>query len=186
MEKNEHIGLLAKFEMRGIDRVLEGEEVIDALSGTVGLSQKGIKHKEEELCALVLTPTRVILYHKKIIAHSSIDFPLSKINNVALDTGLVFADIKIHSGDDIITMKKISKLVAERFAKNLKMRVSSANNPTIIVESSQAPPIHQNLSMPQAPNIDIADQIKKLADLKAQGFLTEEEFTAQKKKLLGL
>ena len=38
----------------------------------------------------------------------------------------------------------------------------------------------------QASSIDIADQIKKLAELKTQGILTEEEFVAQKKKLLGL
>jgi len=33
---------------------------------------------------------------------------------------------------------------------------------------------------------DIADQIKKLADLKEQGILTEEEFSAKKKKILGI
>jgi len=179
MEKNENVGILAKFEMRGIERVLEGEEVIDAISGTVGISQKGVKQKEE-LCVLVLTPTRVILYHKKIMGHSSIDFQLSKINNVVLDTGLVYADIKIHSGDDIITLKKAIKTVGERFAKNIKIFISKVNNPTSTYQSIQPSPASQT------PNIDIADQIKKLADLKAQGFLTEEEFTTQKKKLLGL
>lgn len=34
------------------------------------------------------------------------------------------------------------------------------------------------------PAVDIADQIRKLADLKEQGFLTDEEFAAQKAKLL--
>ncbi|MFD0825809.1 DUF4429 domain-containing protein [Neobacillus sp. M.A.Huq-85] len=44
------------------------------------------------------------------------------------------------------------------------------------------------LSQPiqQAPQTDIADQIKKLADLMAIGILTEEEFNAKKKQLLGI
>ena len=36
------------------------------------------------------------------------------------------------------------------------------------------------------PQIDVADQIAKLAALNTQGILTDEEFNAQKKKLLGL
>ncbi|WP_346206779.1 DUF4429 domain-containing protein [Caldifermentibacillus hisashii] len=34
--------------------------------------------------------------------------------------------------------------------------------------------------------VDIADQIKKLADLRDNGILTEEEFQAKKKQLLGI
>ena len=37
---------------------------------------------------------------------------------------------------------------------------------------------------PTGTTIDIADQLRKLGDLKQQGILTEEEFLAQKKKLL--
>ena len=35
-------------------------------------------------------------------------------------------------------------------------------------------------------NLDVAGQIGKLAELRDKGILTEEEFTIQKKKLLGL
>lgn len=41
---------------------------------------------------------------------------------------------------------------------------------------------------PQAAPIDsnlIADELRKLANLKTEGFLTDDEFQAQKKKLLG-
>jgi hypothetical protein len=33
--------------------------------------------------------------------------------------------------------------------------------------------------------VDVVDQLKRFADLRDQGILTEEEFTAQKAKLLG-
>jgi hypothetical protein len=34
MEKNENIDFAAKFNLRGIERVLDGEEIIDAISGS--------------------------------------------------------------------------------------------------------------------------------------------------------
>jgi putative oligomerization/nucleic acid binding protein len=33
---------------------------------------------------------------------------------------------------------------------------------------------------------DVVDQIRELSELREQGILTEEEFTAEKKKLLGI
>ena len=36
-----------------------------------------------------------------------------------------------------------------------------------------------------APPVDVVEQLKSLAELKDQGILTEEEFAAQKAKLLG-
>lgn len=38
---------------------------------------------------------------------------------------------------------------------------------------------------PPAEAVDVADQLRKLAELRDQGILTEEEFAAQKAKLLG-
>jgi hypothetical protein len=43
----------------------------------------------------------------------------------------------------------------------------------------------QKVSVPsESRNVDIAEQIKKFADLKDQGIITEEEFIEQKQKLL--
>jgi hypothetical protein len=202
MEKNENIDFAAKFNLRGIERVLEGEEIIDAVSGFIDRTMAGVKQKGAT-GALVLTPTRVILYHNKMLfkGHSSVDFPLQRINGVNFDSGMIYADIKIHAGSDILIMNKASKVYGERFIKNLKTLISNLNNPTSTTSSSQvsqspqasyAPQISQASYAPQisqasqAPQIDIADQLQKLANLKAQGILTEEEFNAQKKKLLGL
>jgi hypothetical protein len=49
--------------------------------------------------------------------------------------------------------------------------------------AAQAPP-----AQPQAPQAEAQDpieQLKQLNELRQQGILTEEEFTAEKKKLLG-
>lgn len=55
----------------------------------------------------------------------------------------------------------------------------------------QAPPPQQQVVYQQAPapaapsQDDVINQLQKLGELKAQGILTEEEFAAQKAKILG-
>lgn len=116
-------GMLLNYNTRGIERVLDGEDVVDAISCTIGHDHNG-KKQMEALCALVLTKSRIIMYHNKILGHTSIDFQLSKINNVVLNIGLIYADIQIHSADDIIKLKRADKKEGERFAKSLKNQIS--------------------------------------------------------------
>jgi hypothetical protein len=53
-------------------------------------------------------------------------------------------------------------------------------------EAAQAPPPEQAPPPAAAPAGDSTiDQLKQLGELKSQGILTEEEFAAQKAKLLG-
>jgi hypothetical protein len=53
-------------------------------------------------------------------------------------------------------------------------------------EAAQAPPPEQAPPPAAAPAGDSTiDQLKELGELKSQGILTEEEFAAQKAKLLG-
>ena len=56
-------------------------------------------------------------------------------------------------------------------------------------EQAQYPPQQQYAAPPPAPAEDPRDrqieQLKELADLKAQGILTDEEFAAQKAQILG-
>lgn len=49
----------------------------------------------------------------------------------------------------------------------------------------QAPAADDQEAPPQATRVAI-EQIKELAELREQGFLTEEEFAAEKQKLLEL
>jgi hypothetical protein len=49
----------------------------------------------------------------------------------------------------------------------------------------QAAPPHAAPAPPAGGGSSMIDQLKELGELKAQGILTEEEFAAQKAKLLG-
>jgi hypothetical protein len=46
--------------------------------------------------------------------------------------------------------------------------------------------VHQATSLIQNTSNSVADELSKLADLKAKGILTEDEFNSQKSKLLNL
>ena len=52
-------------------------------------------------------------------------------------------------------------------------------------EQQQAPAPVATAPAPAASGQSTIDQLKQLGELKAQGILTEEEFAAQKAKLLG-
>ena len=52
-------------------------------------------------------------------------------------------------------------------------------------EAAQAPPEAAPAPAAAAPGPSMIDQLKELGELKAQGILTEDEFAAQKAKLLG-
>ncbi|MFO7683067.1 MAG: SHOCT domain-containing protein [Chloroflexota bacterium] len=52
--------------------------------------------------------------------------------------------------------------------------------------AQQAPPPQEYYAPPPAQDEDVITQLERLGALYAQGILTEEEFAAQKAKLLGL
>ncbi len=52
-------------------------------------------------------------------------------------------------------------------------------------QAQQAPPPQQAAPAAAPAEGSVIDQLKELGELKAQGILTEEEFAAQKAKLLG-
>jgi hypothetical protein len=60
---------------------------------------------------------------------------------------------------------------------------SSGAQPSYIV---QAPPMEEPVMMEAPVQEDVITQLERLGALKAQGLLTEEEFAAQKAKLLGM
>jgi hypothetical protein len=69
---------------------------------------------------------------------------------------------------------RVSKRQGERWAAQEQQQHKQQSAPP---QPSPAPPAGGGSSM--------IDQLKELGELKAQGILTEEEFAAQKAKLLG-
>ena len=153
--------ILKKRIAKGIDRVIGDEEIIDA---TIGMADgKALWKTVKMQCLVVLTPTRVAVSTNG--GFRSEDVLLNKISSIDVKPGLLGGKVIFHaSGNDLVVEKMID---ATDFVKNVKHNMSHMDSPIV------------------TPNtVDIADQLKKLADLKEQGILTEDEFNAQKTKLL--
>jgi Short C-terminal domain len=68
---------------------------------------------------------------------------------------------------------------ADRDAEIMAQRQEAYRQQTYGYQQAPAPP------PPPPPEDDPIERLKALADLRAQGILTEEEFAAQKAKILG-
>lgn len=159
----------AENRLKGIERVIPDEEIIAAAIGAIDGKILGSKSKLNG--ALVLTPKRVVFYYKKMLGgYQTEDYPLDRISSINFNSGVIAHSIKIHASGNDLKMGWMPKDgSAEDFVKNVKSLMGTKVEP-------------QLTSQP----IDVADQIKKLAELKDRGILTDDEFAAQKQKLLGM
>lgn len=103
------------------------------------------------------------------------DFPYDKISSIQYKTGLIFGEITIFASGNKADIGQVEKKQVEVFSDYVRARITEIKE-----HASYHSQEHNNSSG------DLADQIKKLAVLKDQGILTEEEFSAKKKKLLGI
>ena len=97
------------------------------------------------------------------------DFPLDKITSIQYETGLLLGGIKIHTSGNIAKIENVEKASARSFAEFVRDKLSQPKENTTTTIISE-------------PNV--LDQLEKLAKLKENGILSDEEFNEQKKKLL--
>jgi hypothetical protein len=84
-------------------------------------------------------------------------------------------------GTATATRNAVNRRQADKNAAAYTQAMSTAS-------AQQAPPPQEQYYAPPppAPEEDVLTQLERLGALKAQGILTEEEFQAQKAKLLGM
>lgn len=118
---------------------------------------------------LVSTDRRLLFIDKGLIYGLKVeDFPLDKISSIQYETGMMFGKIKIHTTGNIAIIDYLDKSSCRKFAEFVRDKLSKPKEM-----------LHQSSEQP-----DIISQIEKLARLKENGILTEDEFKEQKKKLL--
>ena len=97
-----------------------------------------------------------------------------QVAQVAIEKGMIFTNIIVESsGGHVIRLVGVPKDDGDKVKGMIDdaVRAAHANKPSTVVHS--------------APHIDVADQLIKLAALRDSGVLTEDEFQAQKQKILG-
>jgi hypothetical protein len=121
---------------------------------------------------LVLTDRRLLFIVDGMMSKTSEDFPMSKVSSVGWNSGMVLGTITIFASGNKAEIKNVSKDNGKEFVDLVRPRLTAGSMP-----QQFAPP-------PAAAAPDVAEQLTRLAALRDQGILTDEEFTSQKVKLL--
>jgi membrane protein YdbS with pleckstrin-like domain len=138
----------------------------------------------------VVTSDRVI-QREGWIARQSIEIPLEQINDIRFTQGIFermigAGDLMIRSAsndgpttfEDIRHPEEVQKTIYHQGELNNQRIHQGRPVSQAAPAAAPAPPIN-----PGVPNV--STELERLADLRAKGILTEEEFEAQKAKILG-
>lgn len=160
--------ILGRKEIRELPSILwDDEEILDI---AIGFYNNGTG-------ILVATQRRLLFVDKGLLYGLKVeDFPLDKISSIQYQTGLMLATITIFTSGNKAEIKNVDKGKARTFSEGVRARIARANE-----TPTQVPGTASSSSTTQL----IAD-LERLAALKERAILTEEEFQAKKKQILGL
>ena len=153
--------LLGRKEIKELPNILWGDETLTDIVQGVYDDGQGI---------LVATNKRLIFINKGMIYGLKVeDFPYDKMSSIQYETKLMFGSVTIFASGNKAMIRGIApKARASAFAEGVRARLEA--------------------SKPPAPAAGLADydELERLAGLKEKGIVTQEEFDAKKKQILGL
>lgn len=144
----------------------ENEELCRAIAGIYNNGQ-GL---------LIATNKRLLFIDKGFVALKTEDFPICNVSSVQFESGMIMGSVKIYCSGNTAKITHIEKDSAKEFASYVSERLS------ISKEDNQSPSSKSSESITELK----ISQLERLAKLKEQGILTEEEFSTEKTKILSL
>ena len=147
-------------EIRNLPEILGEDEDIKAVTS-------GLVNNSTWLA--VCTDRRLVfLNHNMFIGAQQVQMPLERIQSIDHSFVLFFGSISVFDGVNVFKLNMVLRDAILPFVKTVQEQIFRVNH------------------RPAATGgvADITTQLAKLAELKEKGHLTEEEFQAQKKKLL--
>lgn len=161
--------IIGRKEIKELPNILWNDEKIENIIMGTYNNGNGI---------LVATNKRLVFVDKGLFFGLKVeDFPYEKISTIQYETGILLGKLTIYTTNNKAIIDNVSNVRIRSFADWLRARISGTSK-NLITEQITGQSTHSN--------IDVADQLEKLANLKEKGILTEEEFLQQKKKLLSL
>lgn len=152
--------------MKALENVLWEDEIIeDAVKGLYN-SRRGM---------LTSTNKRLIFIDKGILWGLKVeDFPYDKVSSIQYSTGILTGEIIIYTSGNKAKIDAVEKHECVRFAEHVRARITG-------ISKNQS----KNFSEKNSPSDkdDFLEKLERLAKLKQDGFLTEDEFVTAKKKL---
>ena len=157
--------VLARKEIKVLPDILWEDENVERLVQGTYENGNGV---------LVATNKRLMFVDKGITKLRVEDFPYDKISSIQYKTGMMMGTITIFASGNKAEIKNVQKDRCKDFADYVRARSSAS------VEHASAP-----ASAPATGQDDVVSQLERLAKLKEQGILSDEEFATQKQKILG-
>ncbi|NPC91181.1 hypothetical protein HOO54_02660 [Bacillus sp. WMMC1349] len=152
---------------------LDNNEVIEsAIFGVYETDWMG--NKTTKNGAFIATNKKLFFFSKKLTGYESETFPYSKISSFESGKKLMGHYIKFYTSGNKVSMKWIQDSNIGEFINYIKDRIEDAQYKKDDYAGASA----------NSAASSVADELKKLAELKNDGILTEEEFTIKKKQLL--
>jgi hypothetical protein len=150
--------------------LMDGEELIMVTTGLAEVRRLG--RKTERRGTLFVTDRRVGVFTKKIGGHDMLDFSYGLLTSIQYKKGLATGEITFLAAGDRTRLHMIPKDTVENVVKIIRERMAVATH-------------HNQSPARAATELSIADELLKFASLRDSGILTDDEFTAQKSKLIG-
>lgn len=145
-----------------------GEEVVDSLSATVTTTPTSTSGTNSG--ALVATNKRLIWSGGFMFQSDSRSFPWQQISTIDFQSGMLLSHITV-TGASALGRWLVAKVPkTQQFVETANSLVHQIHAPAAAPAPASAP--------------STADELAKLAQLRQQGILTDEEFAAAKARLL--
>jgi hypothetical protein len=125
---------------------------------------------------LVLTNRRLLFLKDGMMKQTLEDFPLDKVSSVQWSSGLTLGKLTIFASGNKAEVDQVQKKDGKDLADHVRERIAGG--------SASSGPVSTPAASSSAA-ASVADELKKLAELRDAGVLTEGEFAAQKARLLG-
>lgn len=114
----------------------------------------------------IATDKRIVFYGKKMLGYDLEFFPLSNISSIEVSKGLMGHTISFFASGNKVNMKWINVGEVQKFINYVKESVGKKRE--------------------TAAHIDSTEELRKYKSLLDEGIITEEEFDAKKKQILGI
>lgn len=152
-----------------LDVLMENEEIMKAETGVVKLNDTD----DSGVGIIICTNLRVIFLHRPPLSFGvkMEDFPYKNITSVRVDTGILKGKITVICSGNSVRINLMDGKTSKDFSEFIRKNTHGGG--------SDQREEHGN-------NMDFMEKLEKLDELRSRGILTQEEFDAQKSKLLGL
>lgn len=158
-----------KSELKHLPQILHPEEELSGL--LEGILKKVHTRAMNGIGMVIATDRRIIFFRKSIIGTiTKEEIPIEKVSSASHRKGLLTSSIAITTSSNDAIIEGCNNKEAAVFNDAVQKLISKLS------QKASAPAV--------APALSNVEQLERLFELKQKGIITDEEFTAQKAKLM--